>query len=334
MPLNLPPTSVWTVVAIVVSLLALNVSILNYRRKSSIKLRGGFSWGSRRECDDQHVTSVVIENLKDRAVTIYAIYARIGHNFYIEVDSFDDGAQPLVLKPFETFRKDYGAILEYTINLQRWDLSDVFDDKRARKQLVLSTGNGKYVVRQRQKHWRPVIDSFSNAYMSVVRTDRAEYKGQQVGGRVAYVVELKFQDGEDQVIQLCRHDYEFSVFRAFALTPACLATVDALSSFLQQQIDAGKLVCKSYKVIDVSAWRARRQFGPPMPAVRAGYVGFWRFHLAGRIIAWHQDRKMKRSNRLAADSLKSLPRPDVAQQAVSGPPSSDPATDKAAQIES
>ena len=48
------------------------------------------------DCDDPYLSSLVIENLKDRAITIFEIYLKVGSNCYIQVEDF--GSKPLVLR--------------------------------------------------------------------------------------------------------------------------------------------------------------------------------------------------------------------------------------------
>ena len=83
-----------------------------YWLKWGIRLRGTFSISSSMACDDDYVSSVVLENVKDRAVTIFAIYLQIGPNIYIVIEEFGD--KPLILKGFETFQNNYEPIEFYS----------------------------------------------------------------------------------------------------------------------------------------------------------------------------------------------------------------------------
>jgi hypothetical protein len=37
-------------------------------------------------CDDPYLSSLVIENLKDRAITIFEIYLKVGNHCYIQIE--------------------------------------------------------------------------------------------------------------------------------------------------------------------------------------------------------------------------------------------------------
>lgn len=289
----IPP--LWTSVALALSCLALLIAFLNFRRKSSLSLRASYSWTqSSVDSDDQHISSVVVENLKDRAVTIFAIYLRVGHNFYIEVEDFED--KPLVLRAFETWHKEYGPIEFYGINGRRIAMNPLFDHKRARKRIVLSTSDGKYVVNKRPKRWTPVHDFFRNHMTAVVRPVISSYKGKLIGGTVPYAVEIVSPQGTSEVIALHRNDFQFQRFKHFRLTKESLESVEALQAFLQEQVEAGNLVCSSFEVADIAAWRAKEREHYKGEPITAKYAGFFAYKVLGRLLTLHRDRKLAREN--------------------------------------
>jgi len=210
-----PPSSVpspWVILALALSSLALLVTYLNFRRKSSLKLRASYSWTmSSIEADDQHLSSIVIENLKDRAVTIFAIYLRIGHNYYVEIENFED--KPLVLRAYETWHREYGPIELYQLNTRRIAMNGLFDDARARRQVVLSTTDGKYVVGRAPKYWHPVGEFFKNHMTAIIQPVRSVYKDTAIGGRVSYVVDLVSSSGEPEIIPIHSRDYESAMLQ-------------------------------------------------------------------------------------------------------------------------
>jgi hypothetical protein len=293
MNVSLPPS--WTLLALALSSLALLVSYLNFRRKSSLKLRASYSWVSSSEAaDDQHLSSIVIENLKDRAVTIFAIYLRVGHNYYVKVENFED--KPLILRAFETWHKEYGPIEFYGINTQRIAMNSLFADKRARKRIVLSTSDGKYVVTKAPKHWDPVYDFFNNHMTAIVWPVRGTYKGTAIGGRVLYVVDIVLSSGETEIISIHSMDYEVQRFKNFRLTKESLASADALKKYLQQQVDTGLLVCRSFEVIDLNEWRAKERDYKGQP-IEARYSSYFKYKLLGRVATILAKLKLRKQNR-------------------------------------
>jgi hypothetical protein len=259
-------------------------------------MRAAYSWTSSSiEGDDQHISSLVIENLKDRAVTIFAIYLRVGHNYYIEIEDFDD--KPLVLQAFETWHKEYGPIEFYGVNARRIAMNPLFDDKRARKRIVLSTSDGKYVITRTPKQWSPVRDFFNNHMTAIVRPVKSAYKATAIGGNISYVLDLVLSSGEPEIIPIHPKDHEVQRFKNFRLTKESLETAAALRQFLQQQVESGTLVCRSFEVIDVKAWRAKeRDFYKGNPIV-ASYAGLLKYKVMGRVATLLADQKLRRQNR-------------------------------------
>lgn len=293
--MNLPIPPLWTSVALALSCLALLIAYLNFRRKSSLSLRASYSWTrSSVDADDQHISSLVVENLKDRAVTIFAIYLRVGHNFYIEIEDFED--KPLVLRAFETWHKEYGPIEFYGINGKRIAMNPIFDDKRARKRIVLSTSDGKYVVNKRPKRWTPVRDFFRNHMTAIVRPVSSTYKGKAIGGTVPYAVEIVSPKGTSEVIAIHKDDFRSQRFKNFRLTKESLESVEALRAFLQEQVEGGTLVCSSFEVADIAAWREKERDYYKGEPIEAQYVGFFVYRVLGRLFTVREDRKLAREN--------------------------------------
>ena len=104
-------------------------------------LRGAFTPCQSRDCSDMFVSEVILENVKDRAVPIFGIYLRLGYSYYLEVEDFEDG--PLLLRPYETYRKGFGPIEFYGINDNKIDLNDLLSNQRIKKSLFLSISDGK-----------------------------------------------------------------------------------------------------------------------------------------------------------------------------------------------
>jgi hypothetical protein len=145
----------------VLSCAAVFVAYRGYTRKSGLRLRGSFGTTSTIECADDFVNRVILENMKDRAVTIFAIYLRLGYNVYVVIEDF--GNEPFILKPYETYNKRYDPIEFYTFNMRRLQIDDLLKNRAVRKRLVLSTSTGKYTVRKWIGRWDPVHTWFGSA---------------------------------------------------------------------------------------------------------------------------------------------------------------------------
>jgi hypothetical protein len=277
-----------------ISILALGVSILNYRRKSGTSIRAGWCLASSRACNDRYVSEFILENLKDKAVTIYAIYLKIGLNYYLELENHEK--KPLVLRAFETYRQSFGPLEFYALSTQRVGLNKLFNDDSVRKQIVLSTGDGKYHVASDIQRWNPISEFFLNHMTAVVRPVHALHKDQYLGSNVKYVVELRGADGNEEIIPIHPKDHELQVFRQFRLTPQALESREDLEKYLKRQRRFGKLSFEKLVVYDLDAWRKRAHDLYTQESLEAEHYGWWRYRVVGRLLTIFSEWKLRWEN--------------------------------------
>jgi hypothetical protein len=275
-------------------MLALFVATKNYWRKAGIHMRGSFSIASSISCDDSYVSNVILENLKDRAITIFTIYLRVGHSYYIEIEDFSD--RPLLLKPYESHHKEYGPIQFYGVNMNRIDLNPLFKSPSVPKRLVLSTSEGKYVVPSVIRQWSPIGDFFRNHMTAIIRPVQAMYKDKYIGGNVKYVIEFIGDNGQSEIVPIHPSDYQLKMFRKFSLTRESLESLTTLNDYLREQQLSGKLVCQSFTVLDMDSWRERANESYSDKRVHAEYIGFFNYHVFGRVATRLADRKLRIEN--------------------------------------
>lgn len=284
----------YSIAAVCISILALFVATKNYWRKAGIHLRGSFSIASCISCDDTYVSNVILENLKDRAITIFTIYLRVGHSYYIEIEDFSD--RPLLLKPYESHLKEYGPIQFYGVNMNRIDLNSLLRNPTVSKRLVLSTSEGKYVVPSAIRQWSPIGDFFRNHMTAIVRPVQAMYKDKYIGGNVKYVIEFIGDNGQSEIVPIHPNDYQLKMFRKFSLTLESLESLTTLSDYLGEQQRNGKLVCRSFTVLDMDSWRERANEFYSEKRIHAEYIGFFTYHVFGRVATRLADRKLRIEN--------------------------------------
>lgn len=242
----------------------------------------------------------MLENLKDRAVTIFAVYLKVGRNYYVEIENLED--QPLVLRPFETYRKAFGPIDFYSFNMRRVDLDPLLANDKTPKRLVLSIGDGKYVVPSRIRRWHPITDYFKNHMTILPSPVRSTFKAQDVGGNVKFVVEIFSHDGEARNVMLHERDHGLQIFRDFLLTEECLRSRDALESYLKDQAFAGRLSCEKFEVHDMDAWRRERNARYDLSLYKLPEVGAFQYYILGRLFTMKAERSLRKANRKLSDS--------------------------------
>lgn len=290
-------TLVTSTIALIVSIIALIYTAKTYLLKSGANVRGSYGMcSSSVTCEDQYVTSLTLENLKDRAIVIFKVYLKIGYNYYVEIEDFDEN--PLILKPFEAYSKEYDPIDLYSVNLNRIDLNKLFSDKKVKKQIILSTSDGKYEVRSWIKWWDPVYDFFKNHLTAVIHPRRATYKGKSYGINAKYIIEIKTENGREEVVPIYPRDYEIKKFRNFGLTKEALNSKDALEEYLYEQVGAGLLNCAEITVHDMKPWLDKAYESENKNVIKAAYYGWFMYKIVGPVITRLSDYRLRRKNKL------------------------------------
>lgn len=268
------------VLGLIVAVFALILAVKNYRRKSGLLLRGNFFLSSGYECNDHYISSVLLENLKDRSVTILGIYLRIEHNYYIQLEDF--GEKPLILKAYESYQKEFGSIQFYYSNGNRIDLNSLLIHAHFKKRLVLSTSDGKYLVPKPIPAWSPVYDYFKNGLTSVVHPITYMHEAMYVGENVRYIVEIKKQNKVIETILLTPSSYKFKFAEKLHLSGEALQSETHLHQALLDAISSGSLAADSFSIIDMSNWQgtAMENVGP---TINGKYLDWIDYHIGGRV---------------------------------------------------
>jgi hypothetical protein len=311
-------------IALVVATPAAWFTYQSFRLKSGQRVRGWFGVTSTVDCDDKFVGHVLLENLKDRAVVIFKIFLELSHGYWVQVEDF--GSTPLILRPFEVFERDYGPIEYYTFSLSRVDINALIDNSTIRRRLVLSTTDGKHVVREWIRGWNPIGDFFKNHTTAVITPIRSTLKGVTYGANIKYLVHLTMPDGTEETIGVRKRGYNIRLFKRFDIPQQALSSAESLEEFLLSKAIDGSLRCADLTVRDLDAWRdevyEHRKETADVVAKPRGWVVY---HVLGRFVTWWSDVRMRRSNRrtqkLHLAALKATRR---AEKEPSTPPSPSP----------
>jgi hypothetical protein len=284
------------VLAFAVSLVALWFALQAFLLKAGQRIRGSFDLTSTVDCDDTFVSSVTLENLKDRAVVVFGIYLQISNGYFLELE--DLGSSPLVLQPFEVVHRDYEPIDHYSVGVNRIDINRLLTSRGIRRRLVLATPNGPYGVREPVRQWDPVGLFFGNHLTAILRPRRARFEGRAYGTNVRYLVRLRMSGGAEKVVPLRERDYEIMVFRKFAIPREALASSTALEEFLLARAVEGGLRCEDLTVHDLQDMRAEAfDDGEVRKKIVAVPRSWATYYLQGRLYTWWSNYKMHRANR-------------------------------------
>jgi hypothetical protein len=284
--------------ALAISLLALWYTMRAFALKAGTRIRGSFSFMSSISCADQYVSNIALYNLKDRAVAVFKIHLEVGRGYFIELEDFP--GDPLILRPFEAWTRSYEPIEMYTVSMHRVSLKSLIDNRAVRKRLVLSTADGRYVVKDWIRVWNPILLFFQNNAAAVIRPRRSEFKGKAYGENALYVIELVRADGESEIVPVYKGDHRFQKFRQFRLTAAALESAVKLEEFLLEQAVAGVLECKDVKVSDLEAWRKEAYKDHSEPPLVLPPNTWFRYHIMGRLSNRIDTYRMRNENRRLA----------------------------------
>lgn len=274
-----------------------------YSLKVGMRLRGGYGTTSTVACEESFVSRVVLENLKDRPVTIYGIYLRVGYNIYIVIEDFAD--KPLTLKAFETYQNDYDPIDYYSVGTSRIAVGKFLGSRKLKKRLVVSTSDGKYTVRQLVRRWDPVYDFFRNHMTSIVHPMRSVYKGKAYGSNTLYLVELTFEDGSEQIVPIFPRDNEVKRFWNLRLTAKSLESKEELEALLLNA--KSRLAAKTIVVHDLQASRDERFEQQEQHTVKARPTTALEYYVLGYILTRLSNWRMRQENKkLAKQHQQSL----------------------------
>src|SRR5690349_6820037 len=111
-----------SIVALIISIIALVYTVLTYLLKSGVRFRCDLSVTSSVETEDKYISSITLENLKDKPAVIFEIFLRIGNNNYLLLEEFEKS--PLILAPFEVYYRKYDPVVFYLDSDERVRFKD------------------------------------------------------------------------------------------------------------------------------------------------------------------------------------------------------------------
>lgn len=281
--------------ALIVSIIALYYTVRAFLLKSGHRIRCDISTASTVECDDDYVSSITLENLKDRATVIFSIYLQLGRGNYLLLEDF--GVKPLILKPFEVYHKEFDPLLFYSASLKRVKLDHLLNNRKIRRKILLSTTDGKYVVKTHTRKWSPTPEFFINYTTAIISPQRIEYKGEGYGSNVKFLVEFKNANLENSVLSFKEDDHCLKLFEDFQLTKESLKDANSLEEFFKDLKSKQTLNFDEIEIIDFQDQISKASQSYEMEPIDLEAKSFFKYNILGRILTIWENRKMKIENR-------------------------------------
>jgi len=288
-------SSLSSIVALVISLIALYYSIVAYQLKSGQNIRCDIASGGNIESNDQYIVRITLENIKDKASVIFKIYLKFGHNIYLELEDFED--KPLILKPFEVYRKEFDPILFYSTGTQIIKIDNLFLDNKIKRRIILSTSTGKYEIKVNINSWDPIHDFFKNYYTEIIYASRVLYEGRCYGDNVKFIVKLNYENEKTEIATFSNEKILNYKFRKFDFTREALESKDSLTVFLEKQKEIGNLTYESIEIIDFRAELDLRKKLYDKEPIKAEVLNWYEYNIKARFFSFLENYSIDQHNK-------------------------------------
>lgn len=282
-----------SLVALIVSFTALIYTVRSFSRKEGAKIRATFLVQSTIESTQKHVCELTLENMKDRSIAVYTVFLKLGHNYYLELENFEDS--PLVLEPFGTYSTQYDPVDFYSVSMTPIDLKELWTNRR--QNVVLSTSDGKHVVKEKIRRWYPYADFFRNYSMAIIRPMRMQFRGKSYGSKVKFIVVIMDEGKEDEVIPLYPRDYQIAKFKNFRLTKEALESKENLHAFFEQMVLDNLLNYEDMEIWDMEAEREEGYKYYQKETFHAEHVSWFDHFVLGRLYTVADSLKTRYENK-------------------------------------
>lgn len=249
-------STLFALVALILSALAVYFTVLSFRLKKGAFVRGQYQVvSSSVNTNDPYVSEVLLENLKDRSIVIFGIYLYLDHGYYLCLEEFEQ--DPLIISPFEVVKRSYDPLDSYSFSMKRFKIDHLFES-RSQKKLMLSTTDGMIAVKKPIFINKPFYQWFKNHFIVEIRADRMTYRGRSYGSGTKFLVNLCKDSEVVQTIQLYGRDHQYKWFRDLGGEESDLVSADAVEQFFGRVILDGKFNANRVEVVDYQAELKKR----------------------------------------------------------------------------
>lgn len=237
----------------IVSVIVLYFTVKSWQLKHGQSVRASYGITI---TDKPYVSSVIIENLKDRDLVIFAIYLKFGSNVYLDLLDIDDSYDRYhhIIPSLSTRVFELGEPLYYTESSREVDMEDLLRNYR-NGSIILLTNNGKIKAKKIKHGWNPIVQYFKNYGTCYVRPRRFYTKEAVPSSRqqrenyidyssyhksVHYIVTLRFKDGNEYDFEIPPF-YDYVPFSKLKFTPESLVSCESLKRFFLENRSSGNV---------------------------------------------------------------------------------------------
>lgn len=288
--------------ALIISFIALQYTVRTFWLKAGDKVRFSYSVASSIEAEDKYISSITLENLKDKALVIFEIHLKLANGLYLELEKYEDA--PLVVDPFGVFQKNYDPVIFYSSNTNRVKLDHLLDSHKSRPHVVLSTTNGRQKVKANIPRWTPLGEYFGNVYAGIIQPRWLIHRDKAYGSNVRFLLDIERADGERECVPIHQEDYRRKRLKSIEITEEALKDKPSFAALIESHISDGSVNWKNYEIIE---FRKKVEqiggFNDETP-IKPERIGALKYHIWGRMLNWIENWKMQRENRRRVKSRK------------------------------
>ncbi len=217
--------------------------------------------------DKPYISSVIIENLKDRDLIIFAIYLKFGSNVYLDLLDIDDNYDRYhhIVPSLSTRVFELGEPLYYTESCREIDIEELLNNWQTGS-IILLTNNGKIKARKIKHGWSPIAQYFKNygtCYVKPIRLytkdavpcshqqseNYIDYTSYHKG--IHYIVTLKFSDGKVLDFDIPPF-HRYVDFVKLKFTPEVLSSCGELERYFLESREVGAVEFEEIiKIVDI-----------------------------------------------------------------------------------
>lgn len=257
--------------------------------------------------DLPYVSSVIIENQKDKDLVIHEMYMKFGPDIYIDLlDKDFSDKYCIVIPPLSVKEFKFGPVCIYSVNSHRVDVEKLF--QTGNYKIVLSTSQGKLTCKDWGNGWDAISESLSNHHVFVVRSNRV-YSTSSVyykenfetpaidfssySDEVRYIVKLKKKDGNSVYCPICDDSKKSPLFKNLTFSDDVLRDEESLSKFLNKSNNKKLAKIDKIEVIyNVQKYRDSTLKHYSEESVELISESPWHFYTLGYIDSKWQDIKL------------------------------------------
>lgn len=196
-------TSFIGLISLLVAIVALRIAYKSFNFKKGVGLKGYYTLGEDWKSDCIYVDNIILENYKDRAITIYGVYLRWKKSEYLELIKYKT---PIILNAFESKTINFDNRVEmYLLNNKRIDISNELESKNIKKELVVATSEGKCIV-DKFETWMPNENKIIKSHIEL-------YNGGYYP-KAKFLIEYTTANGKIGIEAVYEHEHK--IYRQFS----------------------------------------------------------------------------------------------------------------------